>query len=314
MFNANNTNGISGKFLNRMFRKIDGLVWDLQTGTLGIKTENGIYTLTNDTTAAIPATAASEGVAAVAAQAAVTEYGISVNPFDAFGFSIPAFATQVPLAGIKEGDLIVGDKAILGWVTGRTAAGLKLLDVNGMNKNYTPPKVAIMNQDGALVVQSLGGLFGGQAGVGGLQSSLMPLLMMSGGDSEGLESILPLMLFGQLQQTNPTAAAGAATAAGAPAMAASPMANMMPILMLQALSKKTKSGKASSGKGLLGDIDPMMMMMLGGGMGGQGGGINPMMLMALGGLGKDDGDDEVVSLPVTRTNGNFTPALQTLRR
>lgn len=314
MFNANSTSGISAKFLNRMFRKIDGLVWDLQTGTLGIKTEQGIYTLTTDVVAAVEASGT--GPTRVAAVAESVSYGISVNPFDAFGMSIPAFATQVALANIKEGDLIVGDKAILGWVTGKTPAGLKLLDTNGMNKNYTPPKVAIMGQDGALVVQSLGGLFGGQAGVGQLQNSLLPMLMMSGGDTDGLDSILPLMLFGQMQQTNPSAAAAGATAAGAPVAAANPLSALMPMLMLQSLSKKKKTGGSGSGskKGPFGDIDPMMLMMMSGGGGAGGlGGINPMMLMMMGGLGNDD-EDDVVTLPVTRSNGTYAPPLERIRR
>ncbi len=308
MFNTNNNSGISAKFLNRMFRKIDGLVWDLQSGNLGIKNEQGIYTLTADVTA--PVAASGTGDNAIAAVVGSTQYGISVNPFDAFGMSIPAFATQVPLAAIKEGDLIVGDKAILGWVTGKTAAGLKLLDTNGMNKSYSPPKVAIMGQDGALVVQSLGGLFGGQAGVAGLQSSLLPMLMLSGGDTEGLDSILPILLFSQMQATNPAAAALGANAAGAPAAAANPLASLMPMLMLQKLGKsKGKSG----GKGAFGDIDPMMLMMMSGGLGGGAGGINPMMLLAMGGLGGDD--DEVVGVPTTNASyGTTAPALQRLSR
>lgn len=313
MFNTNSANGFSAKFLNRMFRKIDGLVWDLQSGALGIKKTDGIYTLTTEVTPASAAVAAAEGVAAVAAVLGSIQYGTSVNPFEVFSMAIPAFATQVPLAQIKEGDLIVGEREILGWVTGKTNAGLKLLDANGMNKNYTPPKVAIMGQDGALVVQSLGGLFGGQAGVTGLQSSLLPMLMLGGGDTDGLDSILPIMLFSQMQATNPAAATLGATAAGAPAAAANPLASMLPMLMLQKMGKN--KGKTGSGsKGMFGDIDPMMLMMMSGGFGGgaQAGGINPMMLMMMGGLGNDD--DESAGVATTNTNGNYAPALQRIRR
>lgn len=312
MFNQNANTGFSAKFLNRMFRKVDGLVWDLQTGTLGIRKNEGIYTLTTDTTAAVPASGS--GDTAVAAVAGSTTYGTSVNPFEVFSMAIPAFATQVPLAGIKEGDMIVGDRDILGWVIGRNAASLKLLDANGFTKNYTPPKVAIMGQDGALVVQSLGGLFGGQAGVAGLQSSLLPLLMLGDGATEGLDSILPIMLFSQMQATNPAAAALGANAAGAPAAAANPMASMLPMLMMQKLGKnKGKTGGKSGG--LFGDIDPMMLMMMSGGFGGGAGagGINPMMLLAMGGLGGDD--DEAVGVPSTNaTYGTTAPALQRIRR
>lgn len=316
MFNNNSANGFSAKFLNRMFRKIDGLVWDLQTGALGLKKSDGIYTLTQDV---VGATAASgEGENAVAAVAGTIQYGTSVNPFEVFSMAIPAFATQVPLANIKEGDLIVGERDILGWVTGKTNAGLKLLDANGFNKNYTPPKVAIMGQDGALVVQSLGGLFGGDAGVGGLQSALMPMLMLSGGDTDGLESILPILLFSQMQATNPAAAALGANAAGAPIAAVNPLASLMPMLMMQKLSKSKGKAKTGGSKGPFGDMDPMMLMAMSGGFGGGAGGlggISPMLLMAMGGLGgDDDGEPELVALPKTSAGGGYTPPLQTLRR
>ncbi len=311
MFNNANTNGFSAKFLNRMFRKIDGLSWDLQTGQVGVKTQDGsIATLVSTTNAGNVAVAAAEGVAAVAATLASTSYNISVNPFEMFSTPIPAFATQVPFERIQAGDLIVGDRDILGWVVGKTGAALKLLDFKGMHKTYQPPKVQILNQDGALVVQSLGGLFGGQAGVGGLQANLMPLLMMTGGDSEGLESILPILLFSQMQTSNPAAAADAAAVGGNPALAQSPMASMLPMLMMQSLSKGKKSGKTGN-KGLLGGLDPMMMMAMGGGFGGgAAGGMNPMMLLALsGGLGGDDAD-EPVSIPRTVASGGFVPALE----
>jgi hypothetical protein len=314
MFNLNQAGaGFSAKFLNRMFRKIDGLNWDLQTGGTGVRTKDGsIATLIATTAPATPAVAASEGVAAAAATLASTSYNISVNPFEMFSTPIPAFATQVPFDRIATGDLIVGDRDILGWVVGKTGKTLKLLGFDGMHKTYQPPKVQILNQDGALVVQSLSGLFGGDAGVSGFQSSLMPLLMLTQGNSEGLDSILPILLFSQMQTSNPAAAQTAATVGGNPGLAASPMASMMPLLMMQSLKK----GKGSSKEGILGGIDPMMLMMMSGGMGGgSAGGINPMMLLAMsGGLGGDDSDDDVVGIPRTAVNGGFTPALQKLRR
>jgi hypothetical protein len=299
----NNTNGMSAKFLSRMFKRIDGLVWDLQTGQTGLKDENGIYTLTQEVIEATPGNPASVGVRAVKATEASVEFGISVNPFDSFGMAIPAFATQVPFADIKPGDLIVGDKEILGWVKEKTASALKLLDKNGMGKNYTPPKVQILaNGGGAMVVQSLGGLCGGNSGVGGLQSSLMPFLMMQGDDSEGLESILPMMLFSQMQTSNSAVATSGATAAGAGAAASNPMAAMMPMMLMQAMGKNKKSGKGKS-------IDPMMLMMMSGGFGGgnQQGGMAAMlpMLMMMGGL-----DDDNVTIPTISASGGFAPALQ----
>jgi hypothetical protein len=312
-FNATGTTGFSAKVLNRMFRKIDGLNWDLQSGQVGVKTRDGsIATLIKTDTPAVAAVAASEGVAAVAAQAASTDYNITVNPFSFFATPIPAFATQVPFDRISEGDLIVGETEILGWVVAKTAKALKLLDFKGFQKTYQPPKVQILNQDGALVVQSLTGLFGGTAGLGGLQNSLLPLIMMSGGETEGLESILPLVLFGQLQTANPAAAADAATVGGAPQLAQNPIANLLPMLLL---SKSKKSGGKSGGA--FDGIDPMMLMMSGAfGGGAAAGGLNPMMLLALskGGFGGGDDEPELVSIPKTNAAGGFVPALERITR
>ncbi len=235
------------------------MVWDLTTGKLGIQNSDGIHTL--EITPGTPAIPANGDFPAVAATA--ESYSTSVNPFDGFGMAIPAYATQVPLDKIAVGDLVCGEKDILGWVTGKTPAGLKLLDTKGMNKNFTPPKVAIMGGTGVLVVQSLGGLTGGAEGLGALQGSLLPLLMMSGeGGSSKLDKILPLMLL--------TQSTGGAGALGA----------MSPMLMMLMMSDD--KGGSSIEKMLL----PMMLMQ-----GGNGGGnaMLPMMLAMM----NDKGDDVV---------------------
>lgn len=235
---------IANKFTRRMFRRIAGLVWDIQTGQIGVKTENGIYTLTPPET---------EG----------GDYGVTVNPFDAFGLDIPAFATQTAHADVALGDLIVGDKGILGWVITKTDAAFKVLDHNGQLKTYVPPKIAIMGQQGTLVVRNLLNLAGGQAGANNLVSSMLPLLALGGGEDK-LESVLPFLLMSQQG-----AAAGTTTAA------ANPMAGLLPLLLL-------KKGGLGGGAGL---DNPLMLLAMTGGLGGGAGGMNPMMLMALAGEG-----------------------------
>lgn len=238
---------LSNKFMNRMFRKIGGLVWELTTGNLGIKDEHGIHTLAIEQV---------EGADA-------PTYGTSVNPFDSFGVSVPAFATNTPIEQVAVGDIIVGESAILGWVIEVRDRSLKLLDKNGMTKNYTPPKVAILGTSGVLVVKNLFNLVGGQNGLAGIQNNLLPMLML-GGDGLDFDKIMPIIL---MQSMNaPAAGANAAPAAN-------PMAAMLPLMLL---SKGGLGGK--------GDIDPMMLMAMSGGLGGAGA-VNPMMLLAMtGGL------------------------------
>jgi hypothetical protein len=262
----------ASKFLGRMFRRINGLSWDLTTGQIGVQDTNGIYSL---------------DVTPAAKEGGEDTYRVSVNPFDQFGTPLPAFAMQVPHEKIAIGDIIVGDKGILGWVIGKKEVALLLLDKNGVTKNYTPPKVAIAGQDGALVVQNLFNLAGGKDGLTGLQGSLLPLLML-GGDDSSLEKVLPLLLFSQT------------TGTGAGAI------NPMMLMMLA--------------KG--GDIDPMTMMMMSGGMGGGAGGFNPMMMLALqgdkggkGGLGSLFGGNATPVANVETSNAlGAAPALTPLSK
>lgn len=199
LFNSNS------KFLDRFFRRVNGLVWDLSTGKLGVHQPDGIYTC--DVTV--------EGTGTN-----TTSTGqISINPFDQFGIAIPAFASNTPLENVAVGDLIVGAKDVLGWVVEKKAASLVLLDTKGMQKQYNPPKVAMFGQDGVMVVKSLTGLLGGER-AGDFQNMLMPLLVMGDGAGLDIEKLIPLMLF---SQTN-----GNGNASG--------MAGMMQtVMMMQAL-------------------------------------------------------------------------------
>ena len=242
---------LTNKFLNRMFRRISGLVWDVTTGGIGLQTENGIYSLTT-----------------TVAEGAATTYSITVNPFDDFGLSIPAFATQSSFEETNAGDIICGDQGIIGWVVDKTAAAFKVMDHNGYTKTYTPPSVSIMGSSGVLVVRNLFNLTGGAAGAGNFASSLLPLMMLGGGDDK-LEKMLPLLLM--------TSAGGLGGAPAAGGAAANPMAAMLPFLMM-------KEGGLGGGSGDS-KMDKLLPLMMMGGMGGGAGGMNPMMLMMMMGEG-----------------------------
>jgi hypothetical protein len=268
---------ISNKILNRMFRKIEGLVWDLQSNQVGIQDKDGIHTLV--------ITPASEGQEA--------SYGVSINPFDTFGFAIPAFAQNTPLNQIEVGDIIIGSTEALGWVIDVRNSSLLLRDKNGMTKNYTPPKTAIMGVEGALVVKSLTGLFGNN-GAAGLQNSLLPLLMLQdGGNGLGdIEDLLPMILLGQQQ-------------AGDNANAA---ANFLPTLLM------TKALKGGNGAGGLSDVLPLLMLTGGSFGGGDAGGLNSMLPFLL--MDKLGGDSAtLVGQPALRPGlPSLTPGVPGLTR
>ena len=226
----------ANKFVRRMFRRIGGVVWDLTTGGTGLKTDDGIHTVTFTAEGApVP----------------------NVNPFNELGMDLPAFAVLTQLNEIQPGDIVVGASTILGWAVEApgTGASIKVMDHQGHHKTITPPKVSVMNQNGILVVKNLFSLTGGADGAAGLANNMLPLIMMMGdGGDDKLEKLFPLMLM--------QSAGGTGAAAG----------GMNPMMLL-ALSGGLGGGNskidpmmlmAMSGGlgGGAGGMNPMMMAML----------------------------------------------------
>lgn len=226
----------ANKFMDRLFRKADGVVWDLMSGKVGIQTKDGIATIEG------------EGDDAT----------VNINLIDQFGMSIPAFAQSTPVDGVKAGDIIyfgatdrpgfvtekkVSDKGVISFV---------LLKVDGQRTTWKPPKVTMLGMEsGVMVLRSLLTMLpGGNAGLTGLQGTLMPLLMMGqmgGGDGSSgmdMEKLLPIMLMGQMQAAPVTGADGTAVAAP------NPMAQMLPMMMMMGMMKGNGGdGGGRGGKG-----------------------------------------------------------------
>lgn len=235
---------INANFIKRYFRRVNNVVWDLTTGKTGIQTSNGIASF--DLTPAKDATATEPAVPASGQ--------ISINPIDSFGYTLPAFALATPFEKVEPGDLIHGADSLLGWVVEKTAAALKIHKADGHTTTYVPPKVNLVGSgdNSVQVVKSLTSMLGGGEAVSNLNNSLLPLLLLGDGFS-GKEDLIPLLLMGNSN------------------------GNVNPLLMLSLL--KGNSG----GAGGLFD-DPLMLMMMTGGLGNLGGGsggFNPMMLALL---------------------------------
>ena len=169
---------ISQKMMGRMFRKVDEAVWDLMTGKIGIRTDDGIVTL--------------EGTG--------EDAQISINVLEDFGLPLPAFAQNTPVDSIKDGDLIFSASKVLGYVVKKTEKGFRILKLDGTLTSWNPPKVSMIGFDGvsgALVLRSLFNTFpDGDKGLSALQGSLMPMLMMMG-DNLDLDNMLPMLLMSQ---------------------------------------------------------------------------------------------------------------------
>lgn len=199
----------SNKLLDRMFRKAEGVVWDLMTGKIGVQTDEGIVTL--------------EGTG--------EDAQVNVNLFDDFGIALPAFAQATPKNGVQVGDIIYrGARNNIAWVIEKKEDGdkvrFKLMKPNGETANWNPPKVSLMGfESGVMVLRSLVSMLpGGHSDLGQMQGMLMPLMMMGGLEGDTMDKMMPLML---MQMTSGQGANG--------------MGNMMQMMMLMSLMKGGRS-------------------------------------------------------------------------
>lgn len=196
-------------FMNRMFRQVNDVVWDMMTGKMGVSTKEGIMTL-DDSDADNPC--------------------VSLNMFDAFGMGVPAFAQNTPVDQVKAGDLLVGPKEIIGWVVSVNDGGksFQMLKPTGTVSKWVPPKVQMLGFDsGVMVVRSLLNLLPtGTGGLGQMQQWLQMMMFMGDGDIN-FEKVMPMMLMPQMS----------APAGTDPAASANPMAQMMPMLMFANMMK-----------------------------------------------------------------------------
>lgn len=216
-------------FIDRFFRPVDNMVWDLMSGKIGFKGREGIVTIelngiNEDKTEAVDAQ-------------------VVVNPFDEFGMELPAFAQSVPADSINLGDMIFSSStnSILGWVVKKNDKSLKLMKQDGTRTDWSPPKVQMLGFDsGVMVLRSLMNMLpGGSTGLSNMQSMLMPMMAMGmlGEGSTGLDlkGMMPIMLMSQM---------GLGTTDGS---STNSMANMMPMLMMmQMMGGKSSSGKSAT--------------------------------------------------------------------
>lgn len=194
-------NGFPGadKLMERMFRRVDNVAWDLMTGKIGVRTDEGIFSV--------------EGTG--------DDATIVGNLFDGASMAVPAFAQSTSVSDVKVGDLILRgnspawvverkepkitfDKDTAGndidgtaKVTGQVS--FKLLKPNGETAAWKAPKIQMLGFDagGVMVVRSLMSMMpGGQADLSAMQGMLMPMMMLAGdgGSDDMMSKMLPMML------------------------------------------------------------------------------------------------------------------------
>jgi hypothetical protein len=174
------------KFMNRMFRKAEGVVWDLMSGKIGVMTEEGISTLEG------------EG----------DDARVSVNLMDDFGVALPAFAQSTPVADVKVGDIIYSGKTRITWViaVNTDKGNFRVMKPNGESTTWTPPKVSMLGfESGVMVLRSLMSMLpNGDKGLGQMQNMMLPMMMMSsmndgdGDNDEIMDKMMPMILMSQM--------------------------------------------------------------------------------------------------------------------
>lgn len=188
------------KLMDRMFRKAEGVVWDLMSGRIGVQTDEGIATLngTGD------------------------DAEVSLNLMDDFGMALPAYAQSTPKNGVMVGDIIYrGAKNNIAWVIekkevekdGVITYKFKLMKPNGETTSWNPPKISLMGfESGVMVLRSLISMLpGGQGDLANMQGMMMPMMLLLGDDDEdegGNEMMDKMMPFILMQMVNGQGAAG----------------------------------------------------------------------------------------------------------
>jgi hypothetical protein len=218
----------SKKLMNRFLRPVENAVWDLTTGRIGIQSQDGIVTIEG------------EG----------EDAQVALNMIDQFGMPVPAFAQNTPKDSVKVGDFIYNGNRPLGWVTRLPDDSHKtfgLLSPTGTSSNWNPPKVSMIGMDdGVMVLRSLINMLpGGGEGLNGLNSMLMPMLLMSDGDLD-MEGIMPMMLMMSMGNTMQ------ATTDSEGNTVTNPMAGMSNIMMPMMMMQMFGGGKGRKGKGPFG--------------------------------------------------------------
>lgn len=193
-------NNISEKLMNRFFRRVDGVVWDLMTGRVGIQTADGVQTLDG------------QGEDAT----------VVTNILDQFSMPVPAFAQQTPVESVALGDLIYNNQnSTKGWVikindkstpgavedesttvdvdAPKKISSFRLISPSGTISNWKPPSYDLLGfGSGVMVLRSLLNMLpGGKGSLNSMQGMMMPLLLM-GGDNLDLDKMMPMMLLSQM--------------------------------------------------------------------------------------------------------------------
>lgn len=225
------------KMMDRMFKKVDGVVYDMTTNSIGITKGDSIFTVTKN----------EEG-----------EFELSENLMASLGAPVPAFAQAKPLDSVAELDMILSqDGQPFGWIVKVNAKSLSVIKPNGTRTNVVPSKVNLLGQgQTVMVVSSMG--TGGQMNPMMLMammgddtdmSEMLPLMMMQGGGQMDMNAMMPMLLMSKM---------GKGEGEGS-----SEMMKMMMIQQMMGAQQGTQPVEPGNQQtNMFGGMNPMMLAML----------------------------------------------------
>lgn len=180
-------NTITKRMMSTMFTKVDGLVWSLTTGQLGVVVgDSGVRTLKYTTDVS----------------GNLSNFSICESLFEVFGMPIPAFATRAGIDDIKPASLVVVGGKIY-WVVSKSGDLLKVLNQDGIVTELASTNITGFDGNTAtsanfMLVKPLIDVLGGSDSLNGFSSNIMPLVLMSqmgdGKTTFDMEKMIPFMI------------------------------------------------------------------------------------------------------------------------
>lgn len=171
------------KLVDKMFKKVDDVVYDLTTNSIGVKKDGSIFSIVKDENGS---------------------FLLSENILADFAQAIPAFAKSVPVSDVKVEDLILSsDGKPYGWVMKVNEKSLKVLKLNGTASTVVPSKVGLLGTgQTVMVVSSLMAQNGGAIDpmmlmMLGEDSDMLPMFMMmqqNTQDNNQMNQMLPMLM------------------------------------------------------------------------------------------------------------------------
>jgi hypothetical protein len=172
--------------MNNIFRKVEGVVVDFQSGMLGIETEGGILTwnpiLDNNSEIEIVELGDNSDKTKLKTKTTPTygkTYTLTENPFAFFSFPVPAFAIRTSPDKIVEGDIVILNDALT-FCIGKNNNGLiKVVRPSGSECSLRLKMNPMMGQ-GIMVVKNMFSMMTGNDpnnSAGGMNPLMMMMLM-----------------------------------------------------------------------------------------------------------------------------------------